>query len=331
MVSTSLDNLDISFPWQNAILQRFQKFIHNDRLAHAYLIFGKEGLGKFQLVQSIAARIFCEQPKNELACGRCHACKLMQQNQHPDYYLLTPAETGKSIAIDQIRLMIKKLAQTAHSASYKIAIINPAEAMTASSMNALLKTLEEPLGQTILFLISTNPWRLPETLKSRCQQLNLEVTDPAQARDFLVQAGVPNEHIASALYDADNAPLLALNRWQSGELANKIELKKQLFSGSIFQPMSLAEQFKSLTLSMVLGCVRSCALDLLKAKLGIAKDYWQNGQFDDEIIALSKRVSLVKLYSLFDELNTNEQLIQMNLNQQLAMEKLFVLWERLFH
>lgn len=128
--------------------------LKQNRLSHAYLLSGVAGLGKTQFALDFAKTLLSSDPF-----------------QHPDFMMIRPEEKGHSIKIDQIRELTDKLSRTAHKGGYQIAIIAPADAMPTGAANALLKTLEEPQGKVILFLIDDQAHELPKTILSRCQKI----------------------------------------------------------------------------------------------------------------------------------------------------------------
>lgn len=143
-----------------------------NRLSHAYLVSGLPGSGKTAFVKSAAAYLLCENKKQNKPCEMCKQCLLMQANNHPDFIAVIPEEKSHSIKINQIRDVTEKLSRTAHGSGYQVVMIAPADAMPVQAANALLKTLEEPNGKVILFLVDDQKSILPATIRSRCQQLH---------------------------------------------------------------------------------------------------------------------------------------------------------------
>ena len=145
-----------------------KKSFENSRVSHAYLFSGVDGLGKKTVALEFVKLI--NDQKEDLS------------KNHPDLIMVEPQP---SIQISQIRDMQKALSLKPFSAPYKIAIIDEAEKMTAQAQNCLLKTLEEPRGQAILFLISSNPEMLLETVRSRVQSLEFYPLSLEEMKDFL--------------------------------------------------------------------------------------------------------------------------------------------------
>jgi len=149
-----------------------KKLAENKNFSHAYLFAGPEKLGKRTLALEWASLLF-NNAKNIA--------------NHPDFMLLEPVE--KEIKISQIRGLIQKMSLKS-SSSLKVAIIDNAHAMNQESQTALLKTLEEPQGDSILILISDKAHYLFSTILSRVQTIRFnpvsdqEISEYLSAKDF---------------------------------------------------------------------------------------------------------------------------------------------------
>jgi len=159
-------------PWQEARWQQVRSAHAGGRLAHALLLAGPRGVGKGHFAAGLAAFLLCESA--DLArrpCGECRSCVQIAAGVHPNLMRLQPAEDKRDIAIDDVRGLLDRLHLSSHYGQAKLAIIEPADALNASGVNALLKTIEEPPPATHLLLVAER-WRaLPATLRSRCQIL----------------------------------------------------------------------------------------------------------------------------------------------------------------
>lgn len=197
------------YPWLSAQWSFFIQRLEADKLAHALMIEGPADVGKTTLAQAMIARLLCceGQPR---ACGQCRSCQLLAGGAHPDYFDLQPEEDSKVIKIDQVRALTGKLDLTTSISERKVAYIHPAEVMNAAAANALLKSLEEPAGNTILILVSDNPGRLPVTIRSRCQSIAISQPDSQLVQNWLEQrSGSPPEQVKAALQAAGGSPLRA--------------------------------------------------------------------------------------------------------------------------
>jgi DNA polymerase-3 subunit delta' len=198
------------YPWLTGHWSFFIRRLEQDRLAHALMIEGPAGSGKNDLASAMVARLLCTEDQAS-ACGQCRSCILFAGGAHPDYFDVHPEEDSKVIKVDQVRELIGRLDLTTTISARKVAYIHPAETMTASAANALLKSLEEPAGNTVLILVSDHPGRLPVTIHSRCQSICVTQPDSRLVLDWLKDSGAVSM-VCSTLNELNPAELW---RWLS--------------------------------------------------------------------------------------------------------------------
>ena len=230
------------YPWQDSTTAAFRSYTDSGRVPQGLLIWGPSGCGKFDLAHLMARELLCLDD-GPGACGECRSCKLLDGGAHPDFREITfeiNKDTGKLrdvIRVDQIRALIEALYKTTTISNRKVAIIHPAERMHVSASNALLKTLEEPVGDTVQILVAHDPGRLPATVLSRCQKLHLGLPDPEQAHEWLVtKAGTNSEDAKLALKASAGSPLEALSLIEEGSLESyrdTVRMLVQLRNGSL--------------------------------------------------------------------------------------------------
>ncbi len=201
-------------PWNEGSWQSVLAGV--DRLPHALLISGPEGVGKLALARHLARRILCETAEGrEDACGRCEGCHWYDTGAHPDFRLIQPealdaaaageaegpeeserpagakkAKPSSEIRIEQIRNLADFLNIGSHRARRRIAIVHPAESLNANAANSLLKSLEEPPAGALFVLVCHQPARLLPTVRSRCVSLEVSAPDPALAAKWLAEQGL---------------------------------------------------------------------------------------------------------------------------------------------
>lgn len=235
--------MDDRLPWHQDLWRQIQQRRNADRMPHALLLAGPAGLGKGLFARRLARAILCETPTAEgEGCGQCRSCRLFMAGSHPDYSVTQPEEDQKAtegeslagdvreagtkkkkskvIKIEQIRDLCAFLGFTAQYGGYKIALLEPADRLNVNAANSLLKTLEEPAGNSLLLLVTAQPMRLPATVRSRCQRIHFalpatEVVIPWLATQ--VKSDVASPDIL--LQNAGGAPLTALvyadgERWR---------------------------------------------------------------------------------------------------------------------
>lgn len=201
----------------------FRGYTANDRLPHALLIHGPAGCGKAELAREIAFELLCKEGAPG-GCGACRSCQVLCGGAHPDFREISfevNSNTGKVrdvITVGQIRALIEALYKTTTISERKIAIIQPAERMNASAANALLKTLEEPVGDTVLILVAHDVSRLPATVRSRCQRVAVHRPRHDDALGWLGAQGIGREDAQEALQAAAGRPLEAKSLFEDGRL-----------------------------------------------------------------------------------------------------------------
>src|SRR5690606_40964033 len=121
----------------------------------------------------------------------CRACRMASRGQHPDLHLLAPDDGV--LGIEKVRELQRELALKPYAAERKIAVIDGADALTVAAQNCLLKTLEEPPGNTVILLVAENAEALLATVRSRCQLVRLQPLPTAEVTRYLVERGVSEE------------------------------------------------------------------------------------------------------------------------------------------
>lgn len=173
-------------PWHRPQLEQLLMRFADGRAPHALLIAGPPGSGKTRYAQALAAALGCEAAPGAAPCGACRGCRRFAAAS-PDHRLVAPEPDKRQILVEAIRELEQFFALTAHSAPVQTAVIAPAEAMHRSAANALLKTLEEPAGRSLLLLVSHAPGQVPATIRSRCERMLLAQPARPQALAWLAR------------------------------------------------------------------------------------------------------------------------------------------------
>ena len=210
---------------------------------HAWLLQGPSGLGQYELGLALAAAWLCEQPeeaKAHGACGHCPSCHAIQVRTHADLCVLMPEvamqalgwpldeksqadlddkkrKPSREIRVEAMRDAIGFAQRTSARGRGKAVLVYPAERMNNITANALLKTLEEPVGDVRFVLASEAAWQLLPTIRSRCLGFTLPWPDSGQAQDWLVGQGVPAADAPGLLRAAGGRPSDALRLASQGQ------------------------------------------------------------------------------------------------------------------
>lgn len=154
---------------QNHITQTLKNAIRMNRIAHAYLFSGPRGVGKTTTARIFAKALNCEKGPTETPCGQCSRCVRISQGQSMDVLEIDGASNR---GIEEIRELRSKIGFAPAEGKYKIYIIDEVHMLTDPAFNALLKTLEEPPSQVLFIFATTAPYKVPNTILSRCQSFN---------------------------------------------------------------------------------------------------------------------------------------------------------------
>ena len=149
------------------IVDYFKGLKENNRLSHAYLFFGRKGIGKYETAKKIAKIFNCLNMQNE-PCGICSDCVQIDKSTHPDVIDISEENVPNA---EEMRELIRKIYIKKFSSEYKIIIINAVDKMNVSASDAFLKTLEEPPENTIFFIITSKPNAVSRTIRSRTQKI----------------------------------------------------------------------------------------------------------------------------------------------------------------
>ena len=258
-------------PWHAEHWARLQARRQRDALPHALLMCGAAGLGKRAFAQRFVRGLLCVEPVGGDACGHCRGCLLLAAGSHPDvvalgFGLRKDGVQRSEIVVDQIRELSARLAMASQFGGWQVALIDPADAMNPAAANALLKTLEEPAAQTMLILLADAPWRLPQTIRSRCQRIEFQLPASADALAWLQAEGVRDA--ADALAAAGGNPGLARAWAGEGTLERRQEVRKDLaaLAAGRGQPTEVVKRWLDSEPAQRLWFAAQAAADEIKAR-----------------------------------------------------------------
>src|SRR5439155_12715634 len=210
---------------QDAAVQTILRAYESDRLPHGLVFAGPVGVGKATGARGLAALFLCEHPKNNQPCGKCNSCALMEAQTHPDFHVvyrqLVRIEKEKSkaidLSVDVIRNFLVEPANLKASMNRgKVFVVEEADLMNAAAKNALLKTLEEPYGRTLIILLTDQPHALLPTIRSRCQIVRFASLETKLVERELEKRGIERLLAAQAARVAEGSLGLAL-KWIEDE------------------------------------------------------------------------------------------------------------------
>ncbi len=151
---------------QDSIIQTLNNAIKNDKISHAYLFSGPRGCGKTSI-----AKIFARQVNCTCDDGTCPTCQLFASGEVSDVWEIDAASNN---GVDEVRRIIDNVSYTPMDLKYKVYIIDEVHMLSKAAFNALLKTLEEPPKHVIFILATTEIYKIPLTVLSRCQRFDFK-------------------------------------------------------------------------------------------------------------------------------------------------------------
>ena len=202
---------------QDKIVKVLNSAIINGRISHAYLFSGPRGTGKTTTAKIIAKMVNCKNLKNGIPCGKCENCVDFSISND-----IVEIDAASNNGVEEIRVLRDKVNLVPTNSKYKVYIIDEVHMLTTQAFNALLKTLEEPPKHVIFILATTEPYKVPLTVTSRCQKFQFNKVDDEEIVKRLKQICL-NEKI---LIEEDS--LYEIARLSDGGLRDAINLLDQL-------------------------------------------------------------------------------------------------------
>lgn len=327
------------YPWHMAAWQEWQSL--QERLPHAILFYGNEGIGKTKFVEHAAQSLLCEQKDQEgHACGECQSCVWVMQYGHPDYRRIRPefleeeieeelvedkkagktTKASREIKIDQIRALVDFMNISTHRNGKRVIVIYPAEALNGVAANALLKTLEEPVPNTVFLLISHSLDRLMPTILSRCRQFVLSSPGFDEALMWLQKEGVREPDVY--LHQEGGAPLAAYTAYTVG-LAKELEILLNVLSKpEIEAALKGVEQLQKAPISQIVLWFSRWIYDVMLAKSGQGVRYYVT--YKPQIIALADKIPMESILVLCRLSAEYRQIAEHPLSPKLFLEEILL-------
>jgi DNA polymerase-3 subunit delta' len=327
-MTSAVDTLSLSLlPWLRPAFAQLDAARRAGSLGHAWLISGPAGVGKLNLALVLARRLFGSDAEPAAldadSALAAMAARHETMDRHPDLHWLFPEEDKETISVDQVRAVIDAFTLTAHRGAAKVVVVEPAEALTPAAANALLKTLEEPTSQGYLLLLSSQPGRLPATVRSRCQHVALRVPDGADVARWL---GAAPAAVADARRAVGGAPLQLAAAIRADGISTFKQLEKDLteLSEDRLDPQAVAQSWAKGDTELALGWLRRRIHEELRAR--VAEPAGSTSVTVPAAATLHNAWRALPARTLFDEYDRAERLLNQlgsGLNIELALAAMF--------
>lgn len=235
------------------------------RVAHAYLFAGPRGVGKTSVARILARSLLCEEGASENPCGRCERCRAILAGQDLD---VVEIDAASNRGIDDIRALREKVRVAPMRGALKFLIVDEVHQLTQEAFNAFLKILEEPPPHARFVLCTTEPERIPDTIRSRCQAFEFRRVSEEEIAERLRSICEAEE------VEAEPDALAAIARLARGGMRDAQSLLDQAIThgGGAVTLRSVEEITGTLSLESILPLLE-CALGSDRAGLleGLAR------------------------------------------------------------
>lgn len=354
----NLKSVAAFYPWQKQLWEKlYSSHLDNNQFAHALLLAGVAGTGKKALGFYLAKSLLCPSPQVNFKTGlkeacqleSCRSCQLFSSGNHPDFNHITLPEDKKIIPVDSIRELIQWSVLSSQFGGRKVIIIEPAEAMNPNAANSLLKTLEEPVDNTHIILLTNKKQALLPTIRSRCQTIDIALPAQNEALHWLqlmmeISPGNQQETNPQLLLSlVSGAPLRALEMAQGTKLDVRNRVVNDLLAiiNDAADPVKIAELlFKQAKIKAkgtkpkllinaydVIYWLDSMVSDIVRLTHNCSPDTITNIDLLDGLQHLADELHLKNLLQLSDLLNKAYYEIQGSININLLYEKLLIDWK----
>lgn len=314
---------------QEAAMKTLKAALPPAKPAHSYLFTGPDGVGKRSTALAWARALFCANGGGDV-CGSCAACVKVEKGNHPDLILMKPEigekKVKEEISIAQARDFITRLSYRPYESQRIVAIIDGADLMNVSAANALLKTLEEPPGDTVIIMIASNMASLLPTVVSRLRAVRFVPLPYAAVVEILTtRRGISTEEART---------MAALSKGAPGLLSEealpvlRVDRKKAMDFISFVANGRGAEAFRLATeldksadkgrFDGVLDMIREITRDIISIKVRRGCDKVINVDVSDELEKLSLRFTERRLMAAYDAAVNAVHMRRWNINPLLV-------------
>lgn len=304
--------------------------VANNKMGHAYLFRGPDGVGKKRAALTLGAYVNCKNPLEDDGCGRCPSCRKYFSGSHPDLIIVEP--DGAAIKIGQIRELKRQLAFPPLEARVRLIILEDIQSMRREASNSLLKTLEEP-DPADLFILTADPaGTILPTILSRCQIIPFGPLDYEDMAQLLMQEDDMEESLALSLAAAAEGSLGRAKLLQQENLLSlRQEVVEGLLHGHLDQAESIALIFrlseKTAALkentSEFLALLRQWYRDLVLITAGGPEAAIVNKDLALSLQTAAQYTSLTGLTEKLNRLDLAERQLKRNCSRTLVLETLF--------
>ena len=316
-----------SFVGNHRVVEILLRSVAQDRLPHALIFAGPEGVGKRTLGLLLARQLNCLQAASGEPCNDCISCRKIVLGTHPDIRVVQP--DGAYIKIDQVRDLIEEIAYQPFEARYRVVIFDGADRMRAEAANCLLKTLEEPPSRSILILVTPKPYALLSTIRSRARLLPFGPIPEEKISEYLAgnkDRSPEDARMAAAFSNGSLGAALAFDAVKNREVRDQalrfvtLLLRREEFSQASALAAAVAKD-KELFQAW-LEMTATLLQDIYYAQT--APGRMSQHDILPTLAGMAETVPRPAVLAAIDAVKDLRAALQLNVNRQLALEALFL-------
>ncbi len=313
------------------IKKLLRRAVMEGRVSQGLIFAGPTGVGKHKFALALAQAINCENPKEGDACGHCPQCCKIAESEHVDVATISP--DGQFIKIGQMRGMSSDAQFRPYEGRRRVFILDEAHRLKMEAANSILKILEEPPSTSLIILVTSKPYSLIETIRSRCQMLSFAPLADRELESFLA---------INYRRPAEDTRLLA--RLARGSIGRALEIdlgqykEKRRLMIEIVEAVSIrrdtvrllnAAEYMSRKLEREefenhLDTLLVLLMDVFHLKLGRPTDSLTNADIPDHLVRIAEAVSLELIIDWVERIEELLISLTRNLNRHVAMDAMFV-------
>jgi len=313
-------------------IEFLKRAIKKDTLAHSYLFWGNEGIGKKWVALQLAKTLNCLQGKPEQgdACDQCLSCKKIDNGLHPDVMVLEPE--NQTLKVDQVRQMQKDLVYRPYEGRRRVCILAASDRMAPNMSNVLLKTLEEPPLHTVIILLANNTRLLLPTILSRCRPIHFNpLPIPLVSQWLMKQRGLDEReaHLLASL--SEGSPGKAIEIQEEIRHIPRGELLKEWVGLKTLSFEKMESWIESLPLHrenllLIIEVAKTLLRDLIIVKTLKGGSKLIHSDLLQEMEMIAQAWSLSSLLNRLEALHQTMLAIRSNANMPLALEAMMLSW-----
>jgi len=329
---------------QKRQIDQLERARKSGRVAHAYLFFGPDGIGKERVAFAFARALNCESGENA-PCGTCESCRKIGKFSHPDVRLVAsekelvdrqliekekgglPSAQIRNAQLDELGDLFR---HRPYMGRWKVVVVVDADLMNSNSQNRFLKTLEEPSADSVIILVTAHPEALLPTVRSRCQALAFGPLSTDQVSNFLRTQRALDEKRARVLAAMAQGSLGRAEAIASGDVLQErdglVAGFTRALGGDLADVLTVAEEYSKGREQArdALNLLEIWCRDLLLCKLGASAELLVNQDRREAVADQAAELTSRRVLGWIESIRRTRSGFRVNANPKMALESLFL-------